>query len=337
MKVVISDSKNSNLLAPQIIVNLKNFGVEVISFYQSDYYEDLLFLEKIFHKIYPIIYYRKVNKVLLDLIDKHNPDYFLLFKGMEVFPTTLKKIKSKGIKILNYNPDHPFEFISPGSGNKNVRDSIVHFDNYITYSYYIQKQLNLKYEGLKTSVLPFGHMVSDSDFTLIKDEEEINQVAFVGYADDDRYLVIKHLITNGINVHVFGDNWINYSGNGNLFIYKSVSGIDYYRVLRRFRIQLNLLRKHNHDSHNMRSFEIPAVGGIMLTERTSEHLKFFTENRESFYYSDLDELVVKIHQILSFSNTQSNIIREAARNRSIVGKYNYEDRSRQLISIIKNT
>lgn len=337
MKVIISDSRNSNLLAPQLIFNLKNKGVDVISFFQSDYYEDLGFLERVFHKLYPEFYYGKVNKILIDLVEHNKPECLLLFKGMEVFPETIELIKSKGVKTINYNPDHPFDFISSGSGNQNVLKSISLFDNYITYSEYIKKELKSKFPELKTSILPFGYMISDYDYMTIKEVEEIKEVAFVGYADNDRFTIIKHIIDAGFSVNVFGDKWNLYNRFKNLIVHKPVFGLEYYKTLRKYRIQLNLLRKHNHDSHNMRTFEVPAVGGIMLTERTSEQLDFFKEDEECFFYANREELISKIRFILSMSKEEADVVREAARNRSVKSNYDYANRASQLIKIIKET
>ena len=43
------------------------------------------------------------------------------------------------------------------------------------------------------------------------------------------------------------------------------------------------MRIHNPDSHNMRSFEVPGVGGIMVAPDTKEHRIFFEVGKEIFY------------------------------------------------------
>jgi spore maturation protein CgeB len=51
------------------------------------------------------------------------------------------------------------------------------------------------------------------------------------------------------------------------------------------------LRKQNKDSINMRTFEIPAAGGFMFHEVSSEAKHFFTPNEEVVYFSNVQELV----------------------------------------------
>jgi hypothetical protein len=60
---------------------------------------------------------------------------------------------------------------------------------------------------------------------------------------------------------------------------------------------LNLLRPQNQGSHNMRTFELPAMGGLMLTCRTEEQQEFFPENESCFMYADVGELKAKIEYI----------------------------------------
>ena len=49
----------------------------------------------------------------------------------------------------------------------------------------------------------------------------------------------------------------------------------------------------------MRTFEIPAMGGLMLTSRTAEQQEFFPENEACYMYADVAELKEKIEYILA--------------------------------------
>ena len=63
-------------------------------------------------------------------------------------------------------------------------------------------------------------------------------------------------------------------------------------------ISLNILRDQNQSSHNMKSFEIPANNGLMLTTRSREQSFFFKENVCCYMYSS-KELNEKIRFILN--------------------------------------
>ncbi len=64
------------------------------------------------------------------------------------------------------------------------------------------------------------------------------------------------------------------------------------------RISLNVLDDLNMPGHNMRSFEIPASGGLMLSTYTDEQAAFFPENEAALYYRDPSELDDQIDRVL---------------------------------------
>ena len=67
-------------------------------------------------------------------------------------------------------------------------------------------------------------------------------------------------------------------------VYPIASRPDFWRKNQEYRVQLNLFRQYNEGSHNMRTFEIPAVGGIQLTEYSTEQADFFKEGEEIFSF-----------------------------------------------------
>ena len=50
----------------------------------------------------------------------------------------------------------------------------------------------------------------------------------------------------------------------------------------------------------MKTFEIPSMGGLMITQRTAEQHRFFPENRACLMYSNINELKQKLN--LSLKN-----------------------------------
>jgi spore maturation protein CgeB len=105
--------------------------------------------------------------------------------------------------------------------------------------------------------------------------------------------------------------------------------------MRAYRIQLNLLRSQNADAHNMRTFEVPAVGGIMLAEATSDHVRYFEEGKEVFLFRDHDNLIEMARKVLAFSPEQAGKVRERARARCLTSGYSYGERSKTVLDVFK--
>ncbi len=282
---------------------------------------------------------QKVNEEFLRLVAVHQPDIAWIFKGAFLFPETLKKIQSTGVFTVNYNADHPFEFASEGSGNQRIAASIPNYDLHLTYSHRIQSQMSAQFPDLPIEVVPFGHDVNDESFRQIRKEEppEINRVCFVGNPDLKRSNLIKDLVSASIPVDVFGAKWNRYlKSHEQLRIHGQANGEALYRTIRRYRVQLNILRSHNLDSHNMRSFEIPACGGIMLAEDSIEHRDFFAGGDEAFFFQSANTLIDMAETLLRERPEKIDAVRRAARERCRISGYSYEDRAEAAAKFIEH-
>lgn len=338
MKILMSHSRNASLLAPQYFEAFSRMGILVKGFYHTDYLETLPVSGKIVHRLFPKLWWNAINKDLVHQATVFEPDMVLIFKGMEIYPKTLQALRNRGILLVNYNPDHPYDYVSRGSGNFNVLSSIEQYHTYITYSNTIASDFRRKYPEIPIAVLPFGYSLTDAEYEEISDETEIKRPCFIGYADRQRALVIESLLRQDIAVDVYGPGWSSFFTKKvpGLIINPAVSGVQYYKQLRRYRVQLNLFRNHNAHSHNMRSFEVPAAGGIMLAPDSREHRSFFEAGKEVFLYNAESEIPGVVHEILHLSDEKANAIRENARRRSVESGYDYPSRAVIFLNILRN-
>lgn len=276
-----------------------------------------------------------INRDLLELVSTYEPNILFVFKGMEILPATLKKLSIKNIILANYNPDNPFIFSGKGSGNKNVINGLNLFDIHFTYSVTIKKELEKKTKS-KIYLLPFAYAIDNNLFPSIHCQNEVIKTCFIGNPDKERVSFIKQLADFGIELDLYGHNWNKYINHDKVKIYEPVYENEFWKTLYKYRVQLNIMRKHNLDSHNMRSFEIPGVGGIGLFPETYEHLNFFEKDKEVFMYTSLENCVKKIKYLISLENNVAKKIRKAAANRSVNSKYTYQDRAKFVLDVFKN-
>lgn len=298
-----------------------------------DYYQKSL-LNKIIFKSGLSSIYKKINKAFKKEITLAQPDAIFIFKGMEITPDTLKWLSFSRIKIISFNPDNPFVFTGSGSGNKNVTKSIGLYDLHFTYNTDVYKKLEKDYK-IPVKFLPFGFELDDVLYHQSTNEEEINKVCFLGNPDKDRAIFIESLAENGIQVDIYGNDWKKFVSNKNITFFDPIYGDDFWKVLRKYRVQLNLMRIHNPDSHNMRTFEIPGVGGIMVAPDTEDHRNFFEAEKEIFLFTDVQSCIEKIKYLLQLHKNESDKIRNNARAKSLAAGYTYKNRSKQALKIIK--
>lgn len=294
-------------------------------------------LNKIINRISPAHLLKSLNNKLLQYLNKKYFDVILVFKGMQLFPDTVQALKLHSQLLANYNPDHPFKFYSPGSGNNNVLNSIPHYNIYFSYSTQITRQLNEKFNVLAHTI-PFGYddtkEISRGSMPDVKDK-----ILFIGSYDKNRARFLNKMVNT--NLLIFGD--LKWHTRNILYptVRKAYQQIALYDNAYKISIAeaagvINLMREQNmaEQSHNMRTFEVPGNGGVLISQRTEEQLSFFEEDMEAIYFDSTEELKSKIDFLEKNPETIKHI-KSAAYKRCIKSGYSYNERSFQLLKKIK--
>lgn len=338
MKILIVGSNTDFAIERYFAKYLAEVGADIFLFPSADIvfnYHSKNIINKVLFKTGINKNYKPVNKELTRIAYEYKPDVIWLFKGMEIYPETLNLLR-KDYKLVNYNPDHPFIIPGPGSGNANVTMNVGLFHLHFCYQKSLQQQIETEF-GIQTVFLPFGFELSDDVYQSVKNTNEIKKVCFIGNPDKIRIETIKHIAEKGFEIDVYGHGWnkTNLKNHRNVTVSDAVYGSDYWSKLMQYRVQLNIFRIHNIGSHNMRTFEIPAVGGIQLAPHSEEHISFFEADKEAFFYNNNLEMMQTINKLLNLDRNAANNIRTRARARSIESKYSYAERSKIVYNTFK--
>ena len=336
MKILIAGSDEVWSLEKFYIKHLMNAGVEVkVCPVQSifySYYSKSIFAKVLYKAGWSDIY-KRIEGIVKKTITDWKPDVLWVFKGMELSPELLYWIKERNVKLVNFNPDNPFLFSGKGSGNKNITNSIGVYDLHFSYDREIQERIKREYD-VPCSILPFGFEISGDLYMECTNQKETLRVCFLGNPDQQRADFIQ-LLADKIPVDVYGHGWDKFIGHKNVTVFGPVYGNDFWKTLYRYRIQLNLMRPHNPNSHNMRSFEVPGVGGIGLFPHTPDHATYFTEEKELFLYKSIPDCIKSCETVLALPEKEAEAIRSAARLKSMQAGYSYRDRAFQALKEIK--
>ncbi|MDB5280369.1 MAG: hypothetical protein JWR61_5324 [Ferruginibacter sp.] len=337
MKLFVVGSDKIYAIENFYVKYLRENGVEVFHFTAQtsfyDYYQKNL-LNKLVFKSGLSGILNSINQKFKHSVTAFKPDVIWIFKGMEIFPGSLQWAKDRHIKLVNYNADNPFIFTGKGSGNKNVTRSIPLFDMHLTYNTAVKKEMESFY-GIPTEILPFGFDIDGALFEKCIQQQEILKACFLGNPDPSRALFLEHLAAGGIAIDVFGNDWEKFVRHPNIFTHSPVYGDELWLTLHRYRVQLNLMRLHNPDTHNMRSFELPGVGAIQLAPDTIDHQTYFEPGKEIFVYNDVADCIVQINKLLCLPANEAAVIRYNARQRSLNSGYQYRDRAVQALQLIQ--
>ncbi|MFN4234176.1 MAG: glycosyltransferase [Bacteroidia bacterium] len=251
---------------------------------------------------------KKQQDILISYIEKKSFSHIIVIKGSFLLAETIDYIKSKGIIISNINPDNPFNTQSLISSNYIIRETIKNYDFYFIWSKAIKNQISTIYPKLKVIYLPFA---VDQSLIPTFNSNKIHynyHISFIANADNERKKVISRLLKDNFiykNLNLFGDGWNNINSINNPI---KLIDINYFETIHQSKININILRLQNKNSHNMRTFEIPACAGFMLHEYSEEADEFFKSGIEAEYFKTIEECIDKCHFYLKNENVRQKIL-----------------------------
>jgi hypothetical protein len=138
--------------------------------------------------------------------------------------------------------------------------------------------------------------------------EKKYDVVFIGAIYGYRKQLVKHLKNKGINIQTFGYN----SDNG------SVSFEDMVKILNQSKIVIGhggIGYSNKAMTLKGRDFEVPMCAVPYITTRYEELADIFKENEEIFFYNTLDELTIKIKNLLSNNKLLEDVHNNLLKNR----------------------
>mgnify|MGYP001201882926 CR=1 FL=1 len=329
--ILILGSNEKFSLESMYIKAFKKLNYKVRIFHTYNISKDLK--SRFIWKFLRFFIFESVRKKILNFIknNKQKYDLIIIFKGLyldEPFFSKLRNI-SNSKKIINIFPDDPFDVnYFKDISNKNILKCIPYFDHVFIYSKFLLKKLKKHYPKSRFSYLPFGY---DS---LIKKKKNKNNkkkfdLSFIGTADRERYNIIKQL--SGFKIILAGNGWHKYDLSNNITLKDIITPDNFSKLYKKSNFSLNILRKQNKKSHNMKTFEIPANDGVMITYKNIEQNNFFPENKASIMYRDINDLKSKIDY---FSRNLKKVNKIRENSKIIFKNHSYLERTKYLLKII---
>lgn len=268
----------------------------------------------------------RINRGLLNEINKFSPTVLLISKGIDIYPQTLLKIKEKNILIANWNPD---DFFNSKNSNKNIINSLKIYDIVFSSRKHLFDEYRLK--GIKNPTylewyfLPEYHMRSKVDVKII------NKITFVGTYSKRRDEIINEIDSNNL-IEIWGSGWNKskvVSKSNVIYRRQILDQNKFSEVMQTSLINLNILTIENRDLTNLKIFEIVASGGILLTEKNKSSMEILGEN--CFYFQGIQDINNMISVIKSLSKKELLEHKEKTYSRIIKGKNSIDDRVKEML------
>lgn len=247
----------------------------------------------------------RYNEDLLKLSEDFKPDILYVDQAFYLKEKTLNSLKIRNIKIIHDTSEY--------LGYKQYRYR--HFFKSIhLYDYHIiTNDLNIEilnsYGAKKIIRTEFGFIPTLHTSPNLSEEDKkklSNDILFIGHWEPYYEKVLKSIVDSGLKVEIYGPNW-NKSKHFNKENIYPIYGKAYIKKIACSKICIGILSKWNKNTCQGRTFEIPAIGSFLITERTTEHQKYFKESTEIEYYSSSQELIKKIFFYLKDESARNTI------------------------------
>jgi len=233
------------------------------------------------------------NHLIISQIESEHYELIWVDKGVFITEQTTKMLRERTDKFVHYTPDTAFH------QNKSIHfnNSMPYYDFLITTKSF-EKEHYLNYiseEKLLFTTQGFDKYVHRPFHNF---EEKENCVVFIGLWEHAREKVLQALIDNQINVKLSGYKWDKFVARNSTSPYvdylgETITNDEYAKMISSALFSLGCLSKRFPELHTTRTFEIPACGTALLTERNEETASFFDED-EAIFYDDLDNLINKL-------------------------------------------
>ncbi|HJO34310.1 MAG TPA: glycosyltransferase [Anaerolineales bacterium] len=334
MRVLVVGAQQYPMYAPAWARGLREAGVKVITW---DWTESLSAglagrLERRF-LIGPGI--ARVKKELLHRAAESNAKVVLLYALAAIDAPTVRAL-ARQHWISGYHNDDPFGAYGGKPGLQAWKQALPHF-----HSHHVFRQRNVaeyrrygaeRVKELRHFFLPWLHR----PVTLSQSEKGRyeNEIVFVGHAEADaRMGYLSALLTARLPVRVHGGSklWrrhLPFSLKRVFAPIQPVYGQDYVKTIAGAKICLAFFSRANRDDYTTRVFEVPAMGGFLMCERTPVMQELYREDIEAVMFSSEDELVQKCVWYLQHERERQHVA-AAGRRRCLSDGHDAVSRMRQ--------
>jgi spore maturation protein CgeB len=254
------------------------------------------------------------------------PDLVLVTGIAPVNEAALRQLRDLGIPVVNFLTDDPW---NPQHRAPWFMRTLPHYQHVFTPRHANEPDL-IKHGVSRVSYLPFAYAPEEhhppTDLTVDDRERWSGLVAFIGGADADRVAMVRELVRSKVPVGLWGGYWKEQPDLA-AFAHGHADAETSRKIVAASGANLCLVRRANRDGHSMRSYEMPAIGGLLLAEDTSDHRALYGPDGEAvFYFTGTADMAARARVPLAMTETERQLHRDKTRQKIISSGNTYADR-----------
>lgn len=277
------------------------------------------------------------NRRLLQQAERTLAEMLLVFKGTFVSGDALEKLHARGVRLVCFYPDVSFR-----THGRYLPYALPRYDWIFTTKSFgvhdLQSQLGVRHVSVVQHA--FDPDLHRPTVPTPSDIERYGcDVSFIGTWSPKKENLLRQLHARlpKLRMRIWGDQWTAQQRRRGLETVvegRAVEGEEYVRAIAASKINLCILSEPRvgssaGDQITSRTFHIPACGGFMLHERTTELLDVLREPQEVASFADVDELVAQVETYLGDDAQRATM---AARGQARVrSAHSWDHRIREIL------
>jgi spore maturation protein CgeB len=338
-RILVIGTTNQGALPESYARAFERLGMEVVRF---DFERAIMRASRftgnrILRRALRPILWNAVNREVVDVAQSVRPALIFAVKASFVHPETVQHIrKSVGVPFVNHYPDHPYIGVrwDPREASALRRDLIEVLRQYsIVFMWERSLVERLRRDGVEAKYLTFAvdpelfRPQSGSEGLHCETCGRRHEVVFVGTRTRARQQEINRIVRH--EVAIWGNGWTGRRGSTpGQRIHAAVYAPAVAKTYGAAAVSLNVLNAENLGGPNMRTFEVPGSGGVMLARYSDAQAEFFPENEAAAYYRSPEELDAKIDWLLGDAALRERIRRNAVR---LAASQTYDHRAAEVL------
>ena len=269
------------------------------------------------------------------------PDLIVLLKTDDLPRGTiaLARAAAPGCTIVAFHPDDPFNIRRVrGPSHPRAVSQIRAVDHYFIWSERIAQRIR----RVSTTAVSYLGFACDPEFTRPIALSETDHarfdadISFVGNWAPKREAWLAPLARDAeLRLAIWGESdWQNLARDPNVRAsWRGLAtGDDFVRAVLCSRASINILRPQNETAENMRTYEVPACGGVLLAEWSAQQSHVFRDGVEALYAKSPAELVERARFAVRISHEARSSLTAAALNRAM--EQTYRTRAQTIIDTV---
>jgi spore maturation protein CgeB len=337
-RVLIVGLFSKGALGASFAVAFQRLGYDVLRFDYDEAYSRFS-RNRLLRRTMRTFLWDRMNLRTTELARSVQPSLILAVKAPYLHPETIRDLRhSLKVPFVNYYPDNPYCGVpwDPRKTSAQRHDLVDVLREYAhVWIWHPEMAARLRHDGVTASYMPFAsdteiyHPHPNSQSVACSECHSDHRVVLIGQHNVKRENHVGAIQTH--SVALWGARWTRVSpdfARRHCVHRAEVFGAASSRLYSLAGVSLNIVDDLNMPGHNMRTFEIPASAGVMLSTYTREQAEIFPEDEAASYYRHREELDSKIDRLLHDRDLRGRISRNALR---LTADHTYERRATAML------